>query len=181
MDILTMLKGDHAKVKGTLEALEHTTTRAPNTRAELIGQVEHELHVQMDFEETVLYPVLEQIGNEAQRERTLQAYAEHEHAQAVLDRLMAIDPTDPMWKANLAVLRIVIEHHLEAEEDHDGLFAVAHDLIPARELLAMADRYAAAKARPRSDRMPYARPLRSVVADEVKARSARIHDYVVRT
>ncbi|MFO0746267.1 MAG: hemerythrin domain-containing protein [Myxococcota bacterium] len=211
-DILTMLSADHARVKGILEALEHTTTSAAKTRAERILEIEHELHVHMDFEETTLYPALEEAANKEQRAAVSRAFVEHEEAEAVLAELCAMDPADERWKGLLARLSADVLRHAEEEEGPSGLFAMARALIGPRRLAAMAARYNEVKALARVARSGLAAPrglaaggLRlasrsptetvptphapvagdagrpSVAAAEAKARSARIHFFVVRT
>ncbi|MFO0745130.1 MAG: hemerythrin domain-containing protein [Myxococcota bacterium] len=145
MDIIDVLKADHRKAETMLEQLEKTTTRAGKTRTEVLAKVVADLRVHMRFEEEVLYPAVKAGGDGERRELTNEAYAEHESARGAIAKLEALSTDDEMWKAWLSVLKEGITHHIDEEEQADGLFQFAKRSIPSDERKAMAARYAAMK------------------------------------
>ena len=139
MDIITQLKDDHARAKAIFERLEVTTARANKTRSSLLASLEQELRLHMRFEEEILYPAIKANADEATRDLALEAYAEHQAAREALDKLVALEPSDDMWKAWATVLEEELDHHIEEEETE--LFVRARELIAPRELQAMGDDY----------------------------------------
>ncbi len=55
-DAISLLKADHKKVRGMLDELEKTTERAVKKREKLLADIESELRVHTDIEETIFYP-----------------------------------------------------------------------------------------------------------------------------
>jgi len=157
MDILTVLKDDHKKVKSLFEQLETTTTAATKTRVEVLAKIESELLVHMEFEEKVLYPAVKAGAEKAGKELTCEAYAEHESAVGCMAKLNGLDPSDEMWKAWLMVLKEGVTHHIKEEENE--LFGYARDVIPTARRAEMAEEYEAMKATAPKPPKPAPKPV----------------------
>ena len=136
MDIFTMLKEDHRKVEEMFERLCGTTERASKTRTEGLERLEHELHIHMQIEEQILYPAMR--ANEELREMALDAYAEHEAATDVLQKLKTMPGDSEMWKAWLGVLKENVLHH--AEEEEKEIFKECRRVFEKEEIREMTRR-----------------------------------------
>ncbi|MFO0747312.1 MAG: hemerythrin domain-containing protein [Myxococcota bacterium] len=112
MDIITMLKEDHVKVKVMLAQLEETTESAAATRLELLGQVERELRAHMEIEETSLYPAVKASASQAGVEFDHDPLAERAAARDILARLKALSACDDMWRESFSAFKEHIEHHV---------------------------------------------------------------------
>ena len=62
-DAISLLKADHKKVRGMLDELEKTTERAVKKREKLLADIEKELRIHTDIEETIFYPAFLAAGN----------------------------------------------------------------------------------------------------------------------
>jgi hemerythrin-like domain-containing protein len=79
----------------------------------------------MDGEERLLYPILEE--KEPIRDKTLEGWEEHTYIKIVLNDLVGMSREDKRWQAKLTVLREMVEHHIEDEEEN--LFKKAKKVI----------------------------------------------------
>ena len=114
MDVLTLLKEDHARIKKILEEGESTTERGEKTRTELFHRLKTILTAHEAMEEEVLYPALK--AHPQAKELTLEAYEEHHVVDLVMEELEATPVTDEQWGAKFTVAKENIEHHIEEEE-----------------------------------------------------------------
>jgi len=67
----------------------------------------------------------------------LEAYEEHDVVKLVLAELPRVDPEDERFEAKMTVLKEMVEHHVEEEEDE--MFKLA-DKIDEDELEALGER-----------------------------------------
>ncbi len=122
MDIFTMLKTDHKKVKKLFKQTEAKTI-TPAKRAKLAQDIFKELTIHMAVEEKTFYPRLrEKTENEDPRKNKLRALVneskeEHNVAKILKKQLNEMDPADEYFAAKLKVLQENIEHHIEEEEE----------------------------------------------------------------
>ena len=142
MDVLTLLKEDHDKIKKILSHIEATTERGVKTREEFFNKVKAELKVHEAIEEEILYPALK--DHPKAKDLVLEAYEEHN----VVDTVMAeIDETpfdDETWGAKFTVMKENLEHHIEEEED--DMFKKARQVMDEAELKELGERMSARKA-----------------------------------
>ncbi|MFW5845527.1 MAG: hemerythrin domain-containing protein [Planctomycetota bacterium] len=117
MDVLDLLKQDHRTVRKLLEEACDTTEHASKTRRELLQRIVEELEVHTAAEETILYPYLIRAEDRDTRHEGLEATEEHHLVQVVLDEIQQLDVEEEQWLAKATVLRELVEHHVEEEEE----------------------------------------------------------------
>ena len=135
MDIYSLLKEDHKKVKGLFRKAEDTTERAIKTRKELFQKIKTELEAHTKVEETLFYPRLEM--DEETRGLTLEAYAEHKIVKELLAEIGGMPVESETWTAKMKVLIEMVEHH--AEEEESDLFPAAKKVLDGDEAEEMAN------------------------------------------
>jgi hypothetical protein len=138
VDALTLLKGDHDKVKAMLDKLDKTTERAEVTRTDGLQGLKAELTVHETIEEEFLYPALMEFA------KTLEAIEEHRVVDTIMAELEATDIEDETWAAKLTVMKENLQHHIEEEED--DMFKKARQVMDENELEELGDRMATRKA-----------------------------------
>ncbi len=133
MDVLTLLKEDHGRIKKILEEGESTTERGEKTRTELFLRLKTILTAHEAMEEEVLYPALK--AHPKAKELTLEAYEEHHVVDLVMEELEKTPVTDEQWGAKFTVAKENIEHHIEEEEGE--MFRDIREAFSADEREAM--------------------------------------------
>ena len=143
-DAITLLKEDHKKIRVLLGELEETSTRAVDTREELLQTIERELKIHAKIEEQIFYPAFQESA-EKQDDKKLyyEALEEHHVVDTVLAELKEAAPTSDEFAAKAKVLKDLVEHH--AEEEETEMFPRARKLMGRHKLLELHDRLAEAK------------------------------------
>ena len=132
-DAISLLKADHKKVKALLEALEKTTQRAEKRRVTLLDQIESELTVHTNIEETIFYPAFrDAVKKKDDREMYFEALEEHHVVKLVLPELKATDPSSEPFAAKAKVLKELVTHH--AGEEEREMFPAAKRVMDKAEL-----------------------------------------------
>jgi hemerythrin-like domain-containing protein len=142
LDVLTLLKEDHDRVKRLLEEGDKTTARGEKTRTELFQRLKDMLTAHEAMEEEVLYPALK--AHPKAKELTLEAYEEHHVVDMVLEELEMTPVGDEQWGAKFTVAKENIEHHIEEEEGE--MFRNIRELFSTDEREAMAAKMAEIQA-----------------------------------
>ena len=133
MNAIELLKQDHEKVKKLLEELSNTTERAVKKRTELLQKVALELEVHTTLEEEDFYPAFKQAGGKDEAKMYHEAKEEHRAVEAlVLPDLLNTDPGTVEFSGRLKVLKELLEHHIEEEEEE--MFKEAEKLMSSEEL-----------------------------------------------
>lgn len=111
-DAVTLLKADHAKVKGLFEQFE--SARADSRKIKLATMICQELTVHTTVEEEVFYPA----ARDALQDDDLldEADVEHQSAKELISQIEAGQPGADMWEAKVKVLGEYINHHVKEEE-----------------------------------------------------------------
>jgi len=136
MDVLTLLKNDHAELKKHLDAGEDTTERAVKTRAEILDTVSTLLIAHERIEEEIFYPTLKEHPNA--KDIVLEGYQEHHVVDLLIDELQEMVENDERWGAKFKVLKENIEHHVEEEEGE--MFKTARKVFSDQELEELGER-----------------------------------------
>ena len=143
-DAISLLKADHKKVKGLLEKLEKTTERAAKKRVKLLDQIETELRVHTNIEETIFYPAFrDAVRKKEDREMYFEALEEHHVVKMVLPEIQATDPTSEPFGAKAKVLKELVTHH--AKEEEKEMFPEARTVLDQEELTQLGAQMAAKK------------------------------------
>lgn len=138
MDVLTLLKEDHARIKKLLADGETTTERGEKTRTELFERLKTTLTAHEQMEEEILYPALK--AHPKAKDLTLEAYEEHHVVDLVLEELEKTPVTDEKWGAKFIVAKENIEHHIEEEEGE--MFKTCREVFSKAELEQMGQKMA---------------------------------------
>ncbi len=143
-DAISLLKDDHKKVKALLEALEKTTERAAKRRVTLLGQIEKELTVHTNIEETIFYPAFrDAVTKRDDREMYFEALEEHHVVKLVLPEIKETDATSEPFAAKAKVLKELVTHH--AKEEEREMFPEARKVLDGDELKQLGARMLAKK------------------------------------
>ena len=143
-DAIALLKADHKKVKGLLEDLESTSERGAKKREKLLGQIEKELQVHTDIEETIFYPAFrEAVAKKEDREMYFEALEEHHVVKLVLPEMKETDPASEEFGAKSKVLKELVKHH--AKEEEKEMFPAAKKVLDKDELIELGGRMEARK------------------------------------
>jgi hemerythrin superfamily protein len=110
-DVLDQLEQEHRTVESLVEGL--ADSEPGKGRRELVARLSEVLDDHMAFEESRLYPVLEDLDEEA----VVEAANEHDLAREGLGRLSDLTE-EPGFGAAVEMLRAGISHHV-AEEEHE--------------------------------------------------------------
>lgn len=138
-DAIALLKQQHESARETFEALSHTTERGIKIRHELLAKLRSELTQHMLIEEEIFYPAFK-AAVERKKDKRLyyEAQEEHKTAKAVLKDLVRSDPASVAFGAKAKVLKELIEHHIEEEEQE--MFPRAREALSKEELVELAER-----------------------------------------
>ena len=143
-DAISLLKADHKKVKGLLEELEKTTERGAKKRTKLLNQIETELRVHTNIEETIFYPAfLAAVQKKEDRKMYFEALEEHHVVKGVLPDIQATDPSSERFGAKAKVLKELVTHH--AKEEEKEMFPEAKKVLDQEQLIELGARMAAKK------------------------------------
>ena len=104
-----LLKKQHRKVDRALSSLE----KGNGDAAALLEQVANDLAAHMAIEHEILYPAAAEVDSDLISE----AFEEHAIAEIALKRCMAIEPEGEIFTARVTVLKEIIKHHVEEEEE----------------------------------------------------------------
>jgi len=141
MDPVRLLMKQHREVEALFRKVEKTEDA--DERKALMGQIKQSLELHTLLEEEIFYPALRSLDSKKAEEMVLEAYEEHHVVKLVLAELPRVDPKDERFEAKMTVLKELIEHHVEEEEqDKGGLFKLAKKL-GKDNLEALGDRMAA--------------------------------------
>jgi hemerythrin superfamily protein len=113
MDIVTLLKQDHRKVKELFERFEAGSRRKEKQR--IAEEIIEELSLHASIEEQLVYPLL-RMRDRKHEDGTLEALEEHHVAKLLLAELDQMKVGDERYDAKMTVLAENIRHHIGEEE-----------------------------------------------------------------
>ena len=120
-DAITLLKADHREVERWFGEFE--SARSNDRKSELAERICQALRTHATIEEEIFYPAF----LEATDETDIHHEAEIEHAGAkhLIDEIEAAGPDDDHFEARIIVLKEMIRHHVNEEEQRGGMFSKA--------------------------------------------------------
>lgn len=138
-DAISLLKQQHKSAREILDSLANTTDRGIKIRHELLAKLRSELTQHMLIEEEIFYPAFK-AAVERKKDKRLyyEAQEEHKTAKAVLKDLVRSDPASVAFGAKVKVLKELVEHHIEEEEQE--MFPRAREALAKQELVELAER-----------------------------------------
>ena len=138
-DAITLLKRDHRTVRELLGQLDETTTRALKKREELLAKIAQEVEIHAAIEEEIFYPAFRNKGSTHEDEKLFfEAEEEHKLVHTALPELRGTDPSSELFSARAKVLKDLIEHH--AEEEEESLLPRARELMSREELESLGEK-----------------------------------------
>ncbi|WLG94049.1 hemerythrin domain-containing protein [Pseudomonas sp. Z1-14] len=145
MNAIDLLKADHERVKGILSQLSESTDRAIKKRTELLAKLEMEVSIHTRLEEEILYPAFKQEGGKDEAEMYYEAKEEHRTVDSlVLPDLKNTDPSQPEFAGRVKVVKELLEHHIEEEEEE--MFPKAEEILGKAKLEELGNQMEAVKA-----------------------------------
>jgi len=142
-DALALLKKDHTNVKKLLRKLESSDDASE--RENLLAEVAQEIEVHAQIEEEIFYPAFHRAAEESEDEKLFyEAAEEHGLVHIELPKLKQADPGSDVFAARAKVLKDLIEHH--AEEEEQELFPRVRKLLNRSERIDLGNRLQARKS-----------------------------------
>lgn len=142
-DAIDLLKRDHDKVRGLLKRLTDGKGAAEK-RAELLTQIQNELEIHTLIEEEIFYPAFRDADAKANGELFHESMEEHRIIdEMVIPDLELAEPGSDEFAGRAKVLRELVEHHAEDEEEE--MFPKAREMLGGKELEELGKRMEARK------------------------------------
>jgi hemerythrin superfamily protein len=132
MNAIKLLKQQHREVEALFKQLEKARSSRPRRKA--FEQIADKLAIHATIEEKHFYP---SVKRQATEEILLEAVEEHLGVKRVIADLLELDADDLTFEAKAKVLKDLVEHHVEEEEE--TLFPKVQKLIKADELAAIGE------------------------------------------
>lgn len=120
---IALLKADHREVEQMFESFEKA--RGEDRKKSLATRICSALRVHAQIEEEIFYPAF----YEATREENLhnEAIIEHDGVKKLIVEIESSGPGDDFFDARVKVLSEMVKHHVNEEEQRDGIFSKSRD------------------------------------------------------
>lgn len=116
MKATELLKKQHREVEGLFAKVLKTDDA--KDRKKLATEITSKLEGHTTIEEEIFYPAYREASNTQKGEDlVLEAYEEHHVVKLVLAELPKMNASAKNFKAKMTVLKELIEHHVEEEEE----------------------------------------------------------------
>lgn len=136
MDIYELLKKDHEAVSELFDQIEQTEEDDADERERLFAEINRELTVHGEIEETIFYPAIK--NADKTHDVVMEGIEEHQIIKQLMSEMQDLGTEDDQWEAKLTVLREIVEHHVEEEETE--MFPKARKVLGGDEADALAER-----------------------------------------
>ena len=110
-----LLKKQHREVEKLFASALKTAD--PATRRRTMNEIKKNLEHHTSIEEKIFYPAVRDLGTKRAEEMIGEAYEEHHVVKLVLAELPQVDPAADNFEYKMTVLKELVEHHVEEEED----------------------------------------------------------------
>jgi hemerythrin superfamily protein len=143
-DILDTLKQEHRDVAEMLEKLVESTSAAE--RKSLLNSIKAALVPHLRAEEKVVYDAILALRGTEQKTHGEEGYMEHALGDKMLASLGKMSNlTSPEFSAGAKVLKELVEHHVQEEENN--IWSDVKDNFSDEDRIAMNKKFLAAKQR----------------------------------
>ena len=115
MDIFKEIKKEHDEFRKITDEINETTDRAIKTRETKFKKFFINITAHHESEEVVLVPKLKE--KKETREMGLEILEEHHVLERLLDELKNLQVDDETWIIKFGVMKEIMEHNLEEEEE----------------------------------------------------------------
>jgi hemerythrin-like domain-containing protein len=127
-----LLKQQHDEVKELFKRFE--AAEDESEKQELFEQIADDFAAHGEIEEKIFYPAV-YVGQ--LKENLQEAVEEHLAAKRVVADLLEMEPSDEQFDPKMKVLKELIEHHVEEEEEE--LFPLVRQNFAREELESLGD------------------------------------------
>lgn len=114
MDAIELLKAQHREVEELFEKYEKLGEKAAAEKMKIFTELADRLAAHASIEERYFYPA---VNSDNTEDILLESAEEHLAAKRVIADLLDLAPTDETFDAKVKVLKELIEHHVEEEEE----------------------------------------------------------------
>ncbi len=115
-DALELLKKDHRTVEALFARFDKLGDSKKKEKQKVVSEIIRELSIHAAIEEQILYPASRKLVK-ATEDDVLEALEEHHLVKWTLSELDKMKPSDERYDAKVTVLKELIEHHVEDEEE----------------------------------------------------------------
>lgn len=144
MNALELLKDDHDQVRELLTQLVNTSESAYKKRPDLLAKIEKEMKVHTQIEEEIFYPAFKKANGKENDKMYFEAFEEHRAVEdLVIPDLKKADPEGTAFSGRAKVLKELIEHH--AEEEEEEMFEQARKSMSESDLKELGEKMAERK------------------------------------
>lgn len=143
MEATNLLKKQHREVEALFKKAVEAKEAAE--RMNLFKQIDRNLRLHSVLEEEIFYPEIKRrVEKSEERLEVAEAFEEHALVKITIEGLEKLDPSTEQYQAKLVVLRDLVQHHVDEEED--VMFKMAHHVFDKAELEEMGSRLEEAAA-----------------------------------
>jgi hemerythrin superfamily protein len=142
MKATVLLKRQHREVEKLFSTA--LKTQNENVRRRAMQNIIHALEHHTQIEEEVFYPAVREIGTKKATDMVSEAYEEHHVVKLVLAELPGVDPSAENFEARMTVLKELVGHHVEEEEEE--MFPMAERRLGSERSSELAQEMAGPKA-----------------------------------
>jgi hemerythrin superfamily protein len=137
MKATQLLKKQHREVEALFKQVEGTDDT--RSRRRLMGEIEEKLKLHTSIEEEIFYPAVKELEAKVKKakEMVMEAFEEHHVVDLVLAELPKVDPAADTFEAKMTVLKELVEHHVEEEEEE--MFPMAEKRFGAERSRELAE------------------------------------------
>ena len=139
MNALDLLTEDHQKVRQLFQQVQRI--RDNDEKKELFDQIDTELAVHAEIEETIFYPALEE--HDELKDMVREAREEHEQVEQLLLEIEDLATEDTDFTPQLTELEETVEHHVAEEEEE--MFPRVREIFDKAALEQLGKELASAK------------------------------------
>ncbi|MBA2325223.1 MAG: hemerythrin domain-containing protein [Actinobacteria bacterium] len=143
MDAIALLKNDHQTVSKLFKQFENLGEHATTSKQGLVTKITEELTTHAYIEETIFYPFARERVPDVEDD-VKEGIEEHHVLKVTMAELAAMSPDDEEYDAKVTVLKEVVEHHVEEEED--DWFPKVRDAVGRNDLGEVGDQMEVAKS-----------------------------------
>ncbi|GGE30585.1 hemerythrin [Marinicauda pacifica] len=140
-DIYEAITKDHDKARDLMKQIMDTTNRAAKKREELFETFKLDMWSHNKIEEALFYEPLR--GAKETRGDAMEAVNEHHVAGGLLEELDVMPKDSEAWIGKFTVLKELLEHHMEEEENE--IFSDARKVIAKDRAEELGDKFQSRK------------------------------------
>jgi hemerythrin superfamily protein len=120
-DAVSLLKADHREVERLFAEFE--SARSPDRQQPIAERICEALKVHTTIEEEIFYPAYLEATDDTDTHH--EAEIEHAGASRLIEEIEATGSRDDHFEARVTVLKEMIRHHVNEEEQRGGMFSKA--------------------------------------------------------